>query len=111
MGRNSGGVGAGHAGRGPRLGARYAGAADLRGASHVFPLRGDKDTHNRKERIRQALRAGRGGDTFGSPIQVDVDRAGNAVISSGRHRVEVLREPEFAGRKLPTVFRRSRFLR
>lgn len=108
MGRNSGGVGAGHAGRGPRLGARYVGAADLRGAQHVFPLSGGADTTNRKERIRQALRSGKGGDTFGAPIQVDVDRKGNATITSGRHRAEVLREPEFAGRKLPAVFRRSR---
>lgn len=108
MGRNAGGVGAGHAGRGPRLGSRYVSGADLRGAQHVFPLRGDRDTANRKERIRQALRAGHGAGTFGAPIQVDVDRRGNATITSGRHRAEVLREPEFAGRKLPAVFRRSR---
>ena len=68
----------------------------------------DRDTANRKERIRQALRAGHGAGTFGAPIQVDVDRRGNATITSGRHRAEVLREPEFAGRKLPAVFRRSR---
>lgn len=109
MGRGPGSVGSGRARvarGGPRLGRRFVSGADLSGAGYAFPLRGDADTANRKERIRQGLRKGLRHE-FGA-IEVVVDREGRTTIAGGRHRVEVLQEPEFAGVRLPAVFRRGR---
>lgn len=109
MGRGAGGGGGpGGIGRAPRLGERYVGGSDLRGALPSIPFSpADARSHElRKERIREGLR--RGQRSFGGPIDLTVDRKGNVRIESGRHRVEVLREPEFRRVRLPARFRRGK---
>lgn len=62
----------------------------------------------RKESLRQLLRKG-GRELAGlaGPVVVEVSPRGHLEVSSGRHRIEVLREPEFAGAKMLTRFVRG----
>lgn len=96
MGRNAG---AG-SGRGPGLGRRFVGAGAFAGASAIGPV----TDQGRLDRIRTALREGR--DL--PPIKATVSGRGEVFIEDGRHRVTVLREPEFRDRRVEVVFRRGR---
>lgn len=94
----------------PRLGVRTVTAADL---SHVKfndrPISesfADARSHEiRKERIRQAFRAG---NTNLGELEVAVRKDGSMNVESGRHRIEVLREPEFRDLRVKVRFSRGR---
>lgn len=89
-----------------RLGRRSVSARDLEGVvPHISAAQRAGESGGRKARIREALRSGR--TKFAEPIRIGVDARGKIDIGDGRHRIEVLREPEFRHVKLNAVFYRK----
>jgi hypothetical protein len=100
-----------------RLGTRFVGVGALRGvlfngkpigASFADPAEA-KGHDVRKDRLRTLFERGPAAvaKTAG-PVVVTVSRTGKMEVDSGRHRIEVFREPAFRSGKLLVRFVRGR---